>query len=1728
MSDWQGIPIEITRNPGEFKLGKAPTGIGWMSRMRASQGIIKGLDGNGLFPTKAWIGKNKESKTVFVVHQSHEDGAHDENKLVLGFDDPVTAADTIMAHYPKGKHPIDSIHQIPEGGLDDWIAGNEAWAATAHDHHGRPHEHGKTVVLFNGERLPAEPADLDLPEEVAKAHEPQQPGDRWVTMHPNGPGTKGSPVLLRPVAGHPGLHRVVGGAGGKLNFLRVNLTKSPDQYKQESLERRKQTQAEEKAKLAAMSPEQLEAHQQKEAQLKEHRKRAEQEFIKKVLGDDSQEGEAPDLFSNTPDADPKAARAYHRERLKQALAACKEAERKITLDAETRVAAGLAEVGGSATPGLAINAILTTKENRGPGYDRAIAERAVANGLTAEKLTAASAAWREAQGLAPKADPTQPGAPRDEASAAAAVEMHTATKELRARQAEATAKAVEEALSDHKNLGALLRARQELRGAYEEATAARTGRVFEQGFLSTTSEPTPEDKERLVADLSEQLLRAHVQTFLDEVETNHPDNEGINGAWDPREEEGMAASRGGAAWTALHEAGLAIFGAGLLDRDTVETLGPEAAAQVLARGIRSRFSPEDQKEILTALENHHVQEQQVELPQATQEAQRLRAEAQTMKDQLLTTPKDFAAAAEMHRTRIEALKQARTTLGAALGRFEARAALVAALQSTPAKDLQVPMGRTTPERAMQAAAAMGLQPDGYTLDHKGGEAVLTIPEASQDKLLKPVDHAAVAERELAMSIKRGDMDEAGYLPPGFASRTASRYDNPLMEPKVFQRRVELPEGADHEHLEPALARYIGQRWADGHRATDINADIRGASIRDEIPAHLHGALDKIVDKLVPTHELVRDDSGEPVAEMHNGQILRDTAGGVVYKTKMREPKQIAADVEAMGRRFLDASGDAETLEGQGVDSDHPDFREAIHRTLAEDPRLQAAHAPIGELTAIQRQSIRDWFYREHHGKKGAELADALQALGPEPPKFDETTGGMSLFDDLGPMESQAWNDWQEKHKAIIEKHGDTPGTSPWATYIQAMGGLKQATEAIQGEMQSKLAEGFHGHYGRLTGKVLQLGTGDIAHFSSHLKATSGAEKAAELEAIRRSKQAQMQRGGAGRFRSVNVRERMEQAGEAGLFGQGGALFGSEELSGAAPAEETPKWEKPEPAPGERLRLGGRIEAQIAAAMPHASAPFQSRTLKPVKVAEGMSMDGRFAPQQRGVKAFNHLRRMGLFYGAGSGKTAVLMGSASSLVHSGKGKKILMAVPSIVQEQFAGEAANFLDPTTGIRLHAVPGESFEQRLQAYRDPERHAVVMTHAAVRDDSVKLLASHRGISEDAAAEWAMKASAEDLKTNLREAFAKEGANFDALMVDEGHDALNRKGKPDSLLAKIIDAHGHNASHYIGATGSPVKNDPSEAHDWLHKIDPVRYPREGRDEFLRRYGTDSAVSRRALKAELSRYFFAERVGSGVTAHHNDETIQLTAEQHADVERIERAAGKLRLGEDPVRWAKELAPRSFIGKPEEEHAAIAEGVKKAVGTFREAAMDRAINIGGGKMHAAVKKAREAVAEGRPMIIFAHRLEAVEALHKAMEEAGLRVASITGKDSSKDKPGKLAAFQGAPGRQATADVLIASDAAATGANLQRAKELIHFDQPMTYKTHEQRTARMDRLGQTEDVNVTNLLADHAYDRTARERVKRKQTLADIYQSKEGYLDDSGIAHTLRALRARAAQTKEEAA
>lgn len=1437
-------------------------------------------------------------------------------------------------------------------------------------------------------------------------------GERWVSLGQDG---NKHPVLLHPIKGHEGSYRVAGGAGGKLNGLRLNGIKSPEAYRQESLAKAKEKRAAEKAELAKLSPEERQQKKAEQLQAQSGRREAERQFATTVLGPEPE----IDMPADASPADiTKIVSQAHRERLKLAFKTAKDAEKKVLLDAETRMASGLATSfpkDHGALGHLNVDDLVTQKGlAKGPGYQRPLAEMAEKNGLTAEALAAAvddikeRAALEAGKPLPPKSTPPGAGIAAAGAGAFDANQQAQAgIKELQKAQTEAIRKAIEESIEANENLGQVLKARAALRDAYREAATKATGRVFEPGFQTVLADA---DLDQIVDTLEDQYLTGHVRAFLDEVERAHPAEEYLD-LTDAQSEEGLHATRGAAAFDALHEVALATLGQGCINRDVVEVLGPEGAAIVTARAIRQAFTHEDQKQILQALQEHHVEEQKATLASATQEASELRQKAHSIETELATTPKDLALAAEMTHNKLEVLKEARRVLGGTLGRLEARAALIHALRQPPQDAVTVPMGKLTPQRAVQTAAALGLKQGDYKIDHALGEATLTVTGEGQDRLIAPVDQAGRAEREMAIAIKKGQLDDDGYLPQGFSRRTDSRYDNPLQEPPALQTQLQVSTASSPQEIKTQVRQHIGSRLAEGQRPGDILHDLEFGNTAQNLGPEM---------------------AAQVAAVAHEG-LEGDGASGW------------QASHDQLVKEFMESSGipGDSTFHGQSVNFDHPDFRESLHRTLAEDPRTRAAHIPVGELSTGHESALKDYYLKDMAKVEEGSVVDPeakakkLEALGPEPDKFDLDGSPM---DDLGmdPQPSAEWKAWDSKRRQIDREHDS--GARAWKELVNGNGGQKGAYGSIQSHMAESLAQRFAKHYQDVTGTKLRLG--DM---------------------------------------------------------------------------------------GGRQGLGMTLEGQIRAAMPGAAKPFEGMT-QGVKLGKGVSMSGKFIFQQRASKAFVNLKRMGLYGGAGSGKTPIMLGGVANLKAAGKLKKCIMAVPSVVQAQFGSEAAKFLDPNAGINIHARPGETFEQRLAAYKDPDKHAVVVTHQSLRDDTLRILGKHRGLEGEALHNFVMQTPKPELAKAVKDAFAAEGIDYNAMMVDEAHNILSRKGKEDAVMTRLLDAHGHAAEYHILATGNPLKNDASEVWGMLNKTDPQRYPEDSRDEFLRRYGVDTPLARRSMKQEISRYFFADRVHPGVGANHQNVTVDLGASQKAAIDEVERASSKLRTGDpDTVKWAKILAPEAFKGKDETQHADIAERVKKASGTFREAKLKAIINAhptDNAKITKAVELAQHHVGKGEPTVIFSHSLQGVDATIKALQDAGLKVASLTGADTGAMKEAKAAQFMGAPGKPPVADVFVLSDAAATGLNLQRGKALIHMDTPDVYLTYEQRCARIHRLGQNQDVSIYSLMADHPFERKALERMKRKEQLTKIVQDPSGYTDDQGFADTLRRVKARAEQDQIE--
>lgn len=483
-------------------------------------------------------------------------------------------------------------------------------------------------------------------------------------------------------------------------------------------------------------------------------------------------------------------------------------------------------------------------------------------------------------------------------------------------------------------------------------------------------------------------------------------------------------------------------------------------------------------------------------------------------------------------------------------------------------------------------------------------------------------------------------------------------------------------------------------------------------------------------------------------------------------------------------------------------------------------------------------------------------------------------------------------------------------------------------------------------------------------------------------------------------------------------------------------------------------------------------------------------------------------------------TVIGLGAYTHLHEQGKAKKGLFLVPSAVQGQFGAEALKFLEPGK-YQWHAEPGASRADRIAHYKNPDTNFSVVTPQTFRDDMAHLAAEKIG-GEPALIHKRMDAMAPGERAKfMRDVLGHHGIGFDYVNVDEGDVLLNRRGKDNSRMANMVDAVTDNAEYYVSASADPVRNDVSEVHDLLRKMDPARYA--DRAEFMRRYGVDTEASRQALRRELSRYVFAGHIHGGHEVKRRTDTVALSKPQQRAVESLKNAAadGKLaRLsGKVDLAAMKKLSPATFARAPEDAHERLAKRLQSNIGIVAGAAIQRAIDAhpDGAKAAHVAKLAGER--KGRAGVVFAHSLAAVESIAKRLEGEGHRVLTITGKDSAKDKSRKKLAFRPDGDAEPEADIIVASDAAAAGMNLQRADWLVQTDIPQTARTHAQRNGRIDRLGQgNPNIELIDIHADHPQERRNQDRLTNKYGLREIVTSPYESLDDTGLASYINAARA----------
>lgn len=1487
------------------------------------------------------------------------------------------------------------------------------------------------------------------------------PGARWITIHPHGKEEKGQPVLIQPQA--DGSAKVIGGAGGKLNHLRLRGVRDPGEYKAEASAREKLRREERKRqaardKEAGLTEAKARAAEVMRAQLGDARAKF-IETVSKALGWTPEQTRFPEeKFQNaTPDAVKKAAERHATEVFKAAREAVQHQRERLVSDAEARDEAGLGEVPLTTSGPDQISVADLDPAPAGAaglGFQPDYKARAEAAGLTAEERQEEAAEARHKP-----LDPEAARARRDKAAAIAAeLEQIRDPGPKVDPKAKVEAKQAIELIKAEKQLRAVeAQAREKAKKLREEAEKVEPAAYV----LAVGNAPVDEAVQE---DLENDLRTLRTRAFLDQTA-----RAGIPA-------DALARHVGVGAFNAVNSVALAAGGAALLDRSAVDVLGIAGAAQVLARRLASDLTKPEMDDLREAMGRFHVDHYMRTSDAALREARDLQEMAAEIEVGEAARGADLAVAQELNAKRREFTRGAQRILGTALGEMEANAAIVLALGQGAKDQLEMSMGKVAPEDAVTRLRALGLQRGEYAIERVGATTMLTLTGAGMDRLAKPISREDLQRTRTAMDIIEGRKDEAGWLPGGVADRPDLAMDlKPGVAPRLAQAFPQQPQD-----VAQAVRDFIGGRSADGEAPADILASLLSEETIQR--AGDREAFMRAVEDVAPLYDA-------------KGQMIRAEAHTEAFD-------RLADDFVA--RRH---GAERSPLNRQQVPVDQVSV-DALHRALAAHPEGAAAFVPVGELTRQQQGQLRDAFGAEfaRTDPKAAELRERLAKLdGEEPPA--ETEG---LFG-VGPNPEHAR--WRQERDALAEQAN--AATMTWGKYVEAMGGPAHAYAAMQDVVRSKVTRAFAETHNRLRpDQPVKIGRAVIRGDLEHLDAIDPAARERRL-AERRALADSLRNRVAGRYASGSVAEKMaaaRAAEEAAAQAQMG-LFAMEE---PPPKEAGPEPERPLEM-GQRWSIGHAAERTIAGMMPHVAANFRPGT-GPVKLWKP-DMSGKYVSRQRAVKLIEANRRVVLGMGTGSGKTSIMLAAFTHLHGKGKAKRGLFVVPSVVQGQFHGEALTMLQPGK-FKWHADPGASREERLAAYRDPGTHFVVATHQGLRDDLMHLAAERDGITPAAAAEKVRDMPPAERKAYMGELMKHAGmGDIDFLATDEAHGLLNRAGKEDSRMAAAIDGVADNMGTYVSATADPVKNDATELYDVLAKMDRNRYG--DRDAFMRRYGADTPASRDALRREMVRHFYTAKIDPGVQSTRKDVPVKLDEQQHARLRDLADAAGRVRLARAnstvDVAAAKALSPRSFEGVPEAQHEAVAKELARSIGIVHATAVQHTIN-GGAKIEALATLARER--KGKPGVVFAHHLDHVEAAAARLRKEGLRVATLTGAHSSEEKDRIKRQFQAGEH-----DVLVASDAAAVGANLQAGQWLAQVDQPQTAMTHAQRQARINRIGQKNNVELLDLVADHPAEARAKKRLAEKYELRAIATSPMEGLDDTGLASYLASVRAGQAETAQ---
>ena len=344
--------------------------------------------------------------------------------------------------------------------------------------------------------------------------------------------------------------------------------------------------------------------------------------------------------------------------------------------------------------------------------------------------------------------------------------------------------------------------------------------------------------------------------------------------------------------------------------------------------------------------------------------------------------------------------------------------------------------------------------------------------------------------------------------------------------------------------------------------------------------------------------------------------------------------------------------------------------------------------------------------------------------------------------------------------------------------------------------------------------------------------------------------------------------------------------------------------------------------------------------------------------------------------------------------------------------------------------------------------------------------------LRDDPPAFWGQKRIVASISAaRRREHFAHLlGSAFDLVIIDEAHHLRDRS----SQSWKLVDALNKRFLLLLSAT--PVQNDLVELYNLMTLLKPGIFKTLG--EFRAAYMTPGKP-RRPANAERLRETMRDAMIRNTRAvvalklpRRHAITIKVDGQPDEVRAYADLAAAVRRLAADGVAGGHRLTLHHLLGaagsSPTAAAVAVARFAARRPGdTEWQALAERWMAIEtGGKEAALLDLLRRNPDEKK--LVFVHSRETLARLAGLLSHAGLAFARFDGSLSGPQKDAAIADFRD------RVSVLLCTESGGEGRNIQFCNTLINFDVPWNPMAIEQRIGRIDRIGQTREVFVFNLV------------------------------------------------------